>query len=272
MKRRFISAVLVIGGLSGAAAAQELRVGTIGGYMPWNGVDASGQVMGFDIDLANAICERIKRTCRFTAQPWEGLLPALEQGKYDVLLTGIAITEERKKRIAFTQSYASLPINFAAVKGAPFANAKTWPELKAALNGKTVGVQSATQSARFVENELKGIAAVRFYDNQDSLNLDLLAGRVDAALAGRSPWIALMKSPQGGNVEVVGPDLTIADFPYLGAGVGGALRKDDTDLLKQIDAAICALKAEGALTQLGKKWFGFDMSTPREPGVCGATG
>jgi len=270
MKRIIATAVLGLCLMGSGASAQEIRIGTAGGYMPWNGVDASGNLIGFDIDLANAICERIKYTCRINAQPIEGLIPALEQGKYDLLLTGIGITEERKKRIDYTQSYANLPINFAALKSSPLAALKTWAEMKPALSGRTIGVQSGSSSQKFLDTELKGSITVRLYDNQDSLNLDLLAERIDAAIAGRSPWIALTKTPQGQAVQVVGPNLDFDNFPYLGEGVGGGMRKDNPDLRKKVDAAICTLKTDGTLKKIAVKWFGFDVTTSINPAVCGA--
>ncbi|SED50688.1 octopine/nopaline transport system substrate-binding protein [Rhizobiales bacterium GAS191] len=269
-----LGALLSALAVGGQAAAQEspatLHIGTDGGYLPWTATTASGELIGFDIDVAKLACERMKRVCRFTAQPWEGQIPALEQGKYQLLVGGISITAERKKRLAFTQSYGNLSINFAAPKSAGLNGKTTWAELKKELAGKVLGVQSGTQSQRFIDNELQGTATVHLYDNQDSLNLDLLAGRIDAALSGRSPWISLTRSPQGHDIEILSPNLTFEEFNYLGAGVGFLLRKDEPELTKQLDAALCALKAEGEISRISNKWFDFDISTPPDPAICGA--
>ncbi len=248
----------------------EVRIGTDGGYLPWTSTTPEGDLAGFDIELAKLVCERMGRTCRFTAQPWEGQIPALEQGKYDILVGGISITPERQKRLSFTQSYANLSINFAAAKSAGLNGRATWPELKEALVGKTIGVQSGTQSQKFMDNELKDEVTLRLYDNQDSLNLDLLAGRIDAALAGRSPWIALTRSPQGEPVEILSPNLDFQEFNYLGAGVGGLMRKDEDGLRKAWDEALCKLKVEGEVKRISEKWFGFDISVKPDPSICGA--
>ncbi|MBF9234599.1 transporter substrate-binding domain-containing protein [Microvirga alba] len=266
-----ISVGLILGG---SAVAQEklpeLRIGTDGGYLPWTGTTPTGDLIGFEIDLAKLVCERMQRTCRFTSQPWEGLIPALEQGKYDILVNGISITPEREKRLAFTQSYANLPINFAAKRTAGLNGKTSWPELKEALSGKILGVQSGTQSQKFMDNELKGKVTLRLYDNQDSLNLDLLSGRIDAALAGRSPWIALTRSSQGQPIEILSPNLDFQQFNYLGVGAGGLMRKDQGDLKAKWDRQLCALKAEGEVKRISEKWFGFDVSTPADPKICGA--
>lgn len=248
----------------------EVRIGTDGGYQPWTSMTSDGELTGFDVELAKIVCERMKRNCRFTAQPWEGQIPALEQGKYDILVGGISITPERQKRLAFTQSYANLPINFAAAKSSGLNGQATWPELRAALVGKTIGVQTGTQSQKFMDNELKGDVTLRLYDNQDSLNLDLLAGRIDAALAGRSPWIALTRSPQGEPIEVLSPNLDFEQFDYLGVGVGGLMRKDSDDLRKAWDEALCTLKTEGEVKRIAEKWFGFDVSVKPDAKICGA--
>lgn len=247
----------------------EVRIGTDGGYLPWTSMTPAGELTGFDIELARLVCQRMQRSCRFTAQPWEGQIPALEQGKYDILVGGISITPERQKRLAFTQSYGNLPINFAAAKNSGLNGKGSWAELKNALVGKTVGVQSGTQSQKFMDNELKGAVNVRLYDNQDSLNLDLLAGRIDAALAGRSPWIALTGSPQGETIEILSPNLDFEQFDYLGVGVGGLMRKDTEELRKAWDVALCQLKKDGEVTRISQQWFGFDISTKADPKICG---
>ncbi|MGO4625163.1 transporter substrate-binding domain-containing protein [Ensifer sp. 2YAB10] len=247
----------------------EVRIGTDGGYLPWTSMTPAGELTGFDIELAKLVCERMQRNCRFTAQPWEGQIPALEQGKYDILVGGISITPERQKRLAFTQSYGNLPINFAAAKSSGLNGKSSWAELKKALIGKTIGVQSGTQSQKFMDNELKGEVDVRLYDNQDSLNLDLLAGRIDAALAGRSPWIALTGSSQGETVEILSPNLDFEQFNYLGVGVGGLMRKDTDELRKAWDVALCQLKKDGEVTRISQQWFGFDISTKADPKICG---
>ncbi|WP_157384566.1 transporter substrate-binding domain-containing protein [Nitratireductor soli] len=265
---------LSLGALLGMQAkAQEqaeVRIGTDGGYLPWSSMTPAGELTGFDIELAKLVCGQMERKCRFTAQPWEGQIPALEQGKYDILVGGISITAERQKRLSFTQSYGNLPINFAAAKSSGLSGKSSWTELKKALIGKTIGVQSGTQSQRFMENELEGEVTVRLYDNQDSLNLDLLAGRLDAALAGRSPWIALTGSSQGQGIEILSPNLDFEQFNYLGVGVGGLMRKDADELRKAWDVALCALKKEGEVKRISEHWFGFDISTKADPKICGA--
>lgn len=250
---------------------KEIRIGTDGSYRPWSGTNSAGELIGFDIELATAVCAEMNRTCRFTSQPWEGLIPALEQGKYDILVGGISITPQRAKRLSFTQSYGNLPINVAAKKSAGLNGKQTWPDLKLALKDKIVGVQSGTQSQKFVDNELNGEVTVRLYDNQDSLNLDLLAERIDAAVAGRSPWIDLTRSENGRDVEVLSPDLDFAQFNYLGVGVGGLMRKNEQPLLDDWDKALCALKEKGVVTQISQKWFGFDIATGPDVARCAGT-
>lgn len=263
-----IAGVLAFSAASAETPKSEIRIGTDGSYRPWSGTNAAGDLVGFDIELAKAVCTEMQRECRFISQPWEGLIPALEQGKYDILVGGISITPQRAKRFSFTQSYGNLPINAAARKSAGLNGRKTWPDLKLALKDKTIGVQSGTQSQKFVDAELKDEVTVRLYDNQDSLNLDLLAGRIDAAVAGRSPWIDLTRSDNGKDVEVLSPDLDFAEFSYLGVGVGGLMRRNEPSLLDDWDKALCVLKERGTIRDISQKWFGFDIATAPDAARC----
>jgi octopine/nopaline transport system substrate-binding protein len=128
--------------------------------------------------------------------------------------------------------------------------------LKEALAGKSVGVQVATTHANFLDQYLGDAVEIRTYDTQENLDLDLQAGRVDAALASASYWYPLMKTEKGQDFALIGPGFDGGPF---GEGVGAGIRKDDTDLVEMFNKAIAAAKADGTITRLAEQWFGFDV-------------
>lgn len=256
----FGGAVLALS-VSAAAEADTIRIGSEGAYPPWNYTDPSGQLAGFEIDLGRALCRRLDATCEFISQDWDGMIPALLNRRYDAIMAGMSITEERRQRIAFSNAYAMDPAVFIAARTSPLQQARTLDEVRAALRGKTIGVQTATTHMNFAQEELPG-ARVRAYDTQDQLILDLGSGRIDAGLADSLSWKPFLESPDGAGYGLFGPRLTGADFPIFGQGVGIGLRKDDTALRDRLNGALCDLAKDGTLSALATQHFGFDASRP----------
>lgn len=260
----------------GAASAQEMqkvRIGTEGAYLPWNGTDASGQLIGFEIELARDLCARINAECEFVAQDWDGIIPALQTGKYDVIMAAMSITDERSEVIDFTRAYATEPTYFAAMADSDLVGIETLdrldlteisPEereslatLRTALDGKTVGVQVATTHQNFIEQFMSDAVELRTYDKVDSMGLDLVSGRIDAMLADRSAIESFAKSESGSGVTLFGPGLARGMF---GRGIGMGLRKSDQELRDKFNQAIEEATADGTITRLSMEWFGFDTS------------
>jgi octopine/nopaline transport system substrate-binding protein len=213
--------------------------------------------------------------CEIVAQNWDGIIPALTAGKYDAIMAGMSITEERMEVISFTDSYATEPAYFAVLKDGDLAGYKTDLEqanldevseeeqaaidsLKEALDGKTVGVQVATTHANFLDQYMSDAVEIRSYDTQENLDLDLQAGRVDAALASASYWYPLMQTEKGAEFTLIGPGLDGGPF---GKGVGVGIRQEDTDLVEMFNKAIAEAKADGTINRLAQEWFGFDMAS-----------
>ena len=142
-------------GLASAKEWKEVRIGTEGAYPPFNGLDASGKLVGFDVDIGKALCEKMKVNCTFVAQDWDGIIPALLAGKYDAIVASMSITEERKKKVAFTNKYYDTPASFIAAKDSKITDLS--PE---GLKGKVIGTQSSTTHANFLE-EVYGPPAPR---------------------------------------------------------------------------------------------------------------
>lgn len=252
-----------------AAAQDVLRIGTEGAYPPYNMIDASGELSGFEIDLGNALCERLGMTCEFVAQDWDGIIPALANGRYDAIMAGMAITDERRERISFTQGYVTTPAWFVAAKDSDLQQAATLEQVHEALAGKAVGVQTSTIHQNFLDQEFGDDIDIRLYDTQDNVALDLASGRIDAGLADATSWQPFLESEDGQGFQNFGPSLTGDDFAVFGEGVGIGLRKDDEALLARLNEALCAMKADGSLAALATQWFGIDTSMSAPAEICG---
>ena len=245
-----------------AASAQDdvIRIGTEGAYPPWNYTEANGELAGFEIDLANAMCEKMNVTCEFVAQDWDGIIPALMNGRYDAIMAGMSITDARREQINFSSGYVTDPAYFLAPKSSSLQEAESLEDLQAAIDGKVVGVQGSTIHQNFVDQYLGDTVELRLYDTQENMELDMTAGRIDAALADYAAWRAFMEKSEGASFDIFGPKLTGSDYPVFGEGVGVGLRKEDEELLTRVNAALDALKEDGTITVLSNQYFGYDIT------------
>jgi len=268
----FLSSVAALMIFFSSAQADSIRIGTEGAYPPWNAKDESGKLIGFEVELANFLCIYMKRDCTIVEQDWDGMIPGLIMRKYDAIMAGMSITDERMKTINFSQGYADEVASLAVMKGSSLegidtpksinlssggsAAKKVLKTLTAALAGKTIGVQTATIHQNFLESGDVGSVKVRTYKTQDEVNLDLAAGRIDAALAAAVAFTDYAEK-SGKAVVLVGPTFAGGDF---GNGVGVGLRKEDTQLEKDFNKAINTARKNGKISELAIKWFGFDAS------------
>ena len=131
----FAAVVLTVG--ASAADMKKLRIGTEGAYPPFNSFDADKNLVGFDIDIAKALCAKMKAECTFVAQDWDGIIPALLANKYDAIIASMSITEERMKKVAFSNKYYNTPARFVAQKGSGITDVS--PD---ALKGKVIHKRS----------------------------------------------------------------------------------------------------------------------------------
>ncbi|WP_134494129.1 lysine/arginine/ornithine ABC transporter substrate-binding protein [Microvirga pakistanensis] len=267
-----LSAMLAFGGAS--AQEKTVKIATEGAYAPWNFTGAGGKLEGFEIDLANDLCARMKVKCEIVAQDWDGIIPALQAKKYDAIMAGMTITDKRKEAIEFSVPYADTPSVFLVAKDSPLAKMpgtgqtlnlgtqqaaaeKAIEDLKPLLKGKTIGVQGSTIQANFADKYLKGMADVREYKTTEQHDLDLAAGRIDAVFAGAAQIIGTLEKPEFKDYGVVGPSLTGG---VLGAGIAAGLRKEDKELKKALDEAIQAAIKDGTVKTLSMKWFKTDIA------------
>lgn len=263
--------------IAGSAAAQDwstIRIATEGAYAPWNFTTSDGQLAGFEIDLAEDLCARMEAECEIIQQAWDGIIPALQAGRYDAIMAGMSITDARKEVISFSRAYVVTPGRFVVTRDSPFADFATDLEYiqmddvddaeQAAIDavvetfrGNVIGVQTATTHENFLRQYLGADAEIRSYDTQENLDLDLQAGRIDAALASMGYWVPLLESDAGQDLVMVGP--AFAGGPF-GAGVGVGIRQADTALAEKFDAAITAALEDGTISALAEQWFGFDSA------------
>ena len=262
-------------GVASIANSQTIRIGTEGAYPPWNNLNSAGELEGAEIDFGNEACKRMGVTCEWVTQDWDGIIPALLQGKYDIIIAGMSITEERKEKVNFTTGYMTDGARFAVLKNSGLANLNiagmakvnlnnaggkeqaAIGQLIAAMDGKTVCVQSSTIHQNFLEKHMSGAVDVKLYQAVDDHNLDLAAGRCDAVLADVGSIIDFMESDGGVDVAFTGPTFSGGVF---GDGVGGAVRKEDTDILEMWNAAISEMSKDGTTAEITKEWFGRDIS------------
>jgi lysine-arginine-ornithine-binding protein len=246
------AAVVFASGLAVAKDWSTVRIGTEGAYPPFNMVDSNGKLQGFDVDIAQALCDHMKVTCTFVAQDWDGIIPALLAGKYDAIVASMSITEERKKKVDFTDKYYNTPAKFVAKKGSGIT--ETTP---ASLKGKVIGAQSSTIHANYLQDNFKD-SEIKLYGTQDEANADLASGRLDLILADSvALWEWTTKTDDGKCCEFVGNDQT--DERWFGKGAGIAIRKEDQDLKAMFNKALAEILADGTYKAINDKYFPFNI-------------
>jgi octopine/nopaline transport system substrate-binding protein len=253
---------------------ETVRIATEGAYAPWNFSGPGGKLDGYEIDLAHDLCARMKVKCEIVAQDWDGIIPALQAGKYDAIMAGMNITEKRLEVLNFSRSYGGEPAGFGVPKDGPLAKlpddgvrfdltkdeagaVKEIEKIKPMLKGKAIGVQVSTIHSNFLDKYLKGTIDIREYKTTEQHDLDLLAGRIDGIFASGSAIRATFDKPDFKDYTMAGPRFSGGVF---GRGVAVGLRKTDPELQKMFDDAIAAAIADGTLKKLSVKWFKSDIS------------
>ena len=247
-----VAAVLVMAGASAWAKDwTKVRIGTEGAYPPFNFMSPDGQLVGFDVDIAMALCEHMKVECTLVQQDWDGMIPALLAKKFDAIVASMSITDERKQKVEFTKKYYQTPARFVAKKG-------TVTDIsKETLAGKKIGVQRATIHDSFLTDNFGDAVEVVRYASQDEANLDLVSGRIDMILADSVTLSeSLLKTDQGKDFEFVGPEFR--DPEWFGSGTGIAIRQDNPELVEMFNKAIVAIRADGTYQAIAARYFGFD--------------
>jgi arginine/ornithine transport system substrate-binding protein len=245
------AAVLGIGAADVAPArADSLLVAIEGEYPPFNLTDKKGRLAGFDVDIANALCEVIGASCKLVKQQWDRMIPDLAAGKYDMVVSSMSITSARRKQIDFTRPYYQTPAKFVAKKG---AGIEISPD---GLKGRRLGVQRATSHERYLASLYGNSAVLVRYDTLPKAQADMVAGKVDLVFADAMALSeGFLKTEAGEDSEFVGPDFR--DARWLGQGIGIGVRKGRADLVGQLNEALEAIKADGTYGRIEQAYFGF---------------
>ncbi|OWK25677.1 amino acid ABC transporter [Rhizobium yanglingense] len=233
-------------------AHAEIRFGVINeAYAPYTTKDASGKAIGWEIDLMDAVCEELKEKCTIVDVAWDGLIPALESNKIDVIWSSMSITAERKKRIAFTDKYYSSTSSMVGPRDGVIG---VGPEQ---IRGKTIGIAVSTIQSAYFKKHFSDIATENTYATTDESFQDLASGRIDYAFGDTAPIKEFLKTDLGKECcEFKG--MVPADDAILGAGVGGGVRKGDDTLREKLNGAIKAVRANGKYAEFNKKYFDYD--------------
>lgn len=252
MKKVWVTAAMALVLAAGVQAKEwkEVRIGIEGAYPPFSRTEANGDMTGFDVDMANALCVEMKVKCIIVKQDWDGMIPSLLARKFDAIISTMDITPERLKRVDFSDKYQHVPARFATKKG-------TKLELTAEfMKGKKVGVQRATSMDSYITDNFPG-SDIKRYGTAEEAYLDLKSGRIDYVLADYASLLdGLIKKEDGKNYELVGPGLT--DPRWFGIGAGVALRKGDADLKALFNQGIKDLRTSGKYKAINDKYFDFD--------------
>jgi len=229
-----------------AEEIKSIRFAMEATYPPFEYIDASAQIKGFDIDIAKALCDQIKAQCTFSNQAFNSLIPSLKIGKFDAVISALGVTEEREKQVAFTQSYYEPSGSFVA--------ATTKHYKIADMTGKTIGVQQGSTLEQYVQGKYGKKVTIKTYASIQEAFLDLVSGRVDAVMADTPiAQVWLKQNDNKTTYSIV--EKPIIDHEYFGAGFAIAVNKDAKDLLTALNTALATIKANGTYDKLYKEYF-----------------
>lgn len=250
--RNVIAAVTLVAGAfvgTHAVAADTIRIATEGAYAPFNMKNEQGKLIGFDVEIAEALCAEMKADCTIVEQDWDGMIPALRGKKFDAIVASMSITEERLNAVDFTDPYYTNALAYVAAKSAALATDK------ASLEGKTLGAQRATIAGQYLEDELGDVVTVKLYDTQDNAYLDLASGRLDGLVSDKFPAYDWLRSEAGADFEFKGETIKTESVDKIGI----AIRKGDSELKEKFNTALKAIVENGTYETINAKYFPFSI-------------
>jgi len=235
--------------LAAPALAAPLNIATDATFPPFESIDASGKLVGYDIELMEAVCKAAALECNIANAAWDGMIPGLIDGKYDALISQLTVTDKRRRVIAFSDIYSHPTFRFVAKKG---AGLDISPE---GLAGKTIAVQTGTPMDAYVTAHYPQ-STIKRYDTGSAPYLELTGGRADVHISYQAQVVhSFLKSDAGKDYELVGPELTGADAPEFGEGVAIAIGKRNSELVEKVNEGLAKIREDGTLEALNKKYF-----------------
>ena len=242
------------------SAAPSYKIGTEGGYPPWSMVDASGKVIGFDADVADALCSVLEADCRFVVQSFDSLIPSLDANRFDLIISGMSYTPERAKRINFSVPYAVEDAIFILPADSDLIAAPDSDAIFAGLAGKTIGVQGGTTHGAYLAKMAPEVS-IKDYETLDQMQIDLDAGRLDGTFADLTSQQQFLNKMDNDAFALT--DYIIkgsSDPETLGYGIAVGIHKDNAELKEKVDAALCSLIEDGTIKEASEKWFDIDIA------------
>lgn len=252
---KFVTGAIIAAAVAitaGSAAAQDrmkIKIATEGAYPPFNTIGPDGKLSGFDVDIADALCAQMNADCELVTQDWDGMIPALQAGKFDAIIASMSITEERKKQVAFTNRYYTTPLSLAVTKDSDFAS--TDPALFA---GKAIGAQGSTTQADYANDHYgKAGAEVKLYPTQEEAATDLMNGRTDAIISDKFQLMDWLEKGGKDCCKLLG------DIAGTETEAGITVRLGDDALREKFNAALDAIRKDGTYDTIRAKYFSFDI-------------
>lgn len=225
-----------------AEGNQVLRIATEGAYAPFNFTKADGSLGGFDIDIANALCDEMQVTCQIDAQDWDGIIPALKTKKYDAIVSAMSITPDRQQQVDFSEPYFSNSLVFLAKKDSSFN-----PDNANDIANTDIAAQRSTISSQWLETTYPN-ASSRLYNTLNDAFIDLGNERVGAMVSDKLPALDWLASPNAKNFEIKGDEIDINDQMAI------AVRQGD-ELKDKFNDALAAIRANGKYDDIVAKNF-----------------
>lgn len=258
MKTALVAAIALL--MAGGAARADdpplrmgvddppLRMGVEGAYAPFNAVGPDGKVHGFDIDFGEELCRRLHRRCEWMVVQWDGLIPALQAGRFDVLMSSVTMTPERHRQVRFSKPYYFSYGLMIARK-----DRKDLQFTSEGLAGRDIGVQASTTHEHWLRERFGTAIAIHAYPSSDDMFLDFQNGRLDAVFAesvAMFPWME-----RNGGIDAyaqIGPNIT---DPALGTEMGIAVANGNDALGNEIDRLIDEIVADGTFRKIERRYF-----------------
>jgi len=233
-----------------AMAGEPLRIATEGAYPPFNYIDDQGNLSGFDVEIAKALCQAMNAECTLEAVKWDDILPGLTQNKYDAVIASMAQTPERQKFADFTDYYYRSRSTFVGSPTKPFV------QTSEGLSGLTLTAQRDTVQARYLQDNFSDTATIRNAPTTDEAFAMLVRGETDAVLSDSLTIFGFLQTPEGAAFDFVGSPLPESD-PSSTARI--AVRKGDTQLLNAFHKALRDIRLNGTYDKINRRYFPFSI-------------
>ncbi len=251
-----LAAAVMVAGLMQSASAEKLRVGMECTYAPFNFKNASGELDGYDVDVAKGVAKLVGADLEFICQKWDGMIPALLANKFDLIIASMSITDKRMKKIDFSAPYR---ISVGRLVGSNKMTTKLFDDvgkpIAANFKGLKIGTGRATTYSSWFEAKMPDAKLV-LYDSSEAMYLDLENGRTDMIMTNpMKAHLKFLSKPNGKGFKFVSPQ--IDERKFFGTGVGIGMRKGSDALRARLDKAVKTLSTDGSLEKYALKYFPF---------------